>query len=199
MSTPSGYPGTGSDPYGAADPQKPAGSNPYTQPGGYPATGNYPPPGQYPYQQASAPGYPPAGAYGVQSVTDRPTLVTVAAVTAFVVGGLNILSGLIWLFAGGVIGYVSSGWGVFFTVTAIGTFVVGGAYIYAGLQVLTGKNAKYLVIVVGVDVLLRLLVLIAFFFTSLSIVGFLISVAIIALLMQPQSRDWFRAKGAPAF
>ena len=58
MSTPSGYPGPGNDPYATPSQPDQAGSNPY-QP-----TGGYPPAGQYPSQPYGAPGYPPAGAYG---------------------------------------------------------------------------------------------------------------------------------------
>ena len=58
MSTPSGYPGPGNDPYGTPSQPDPVGTNPY-QP-----TGGYPPAGQYPSQPYGAPAYPPAGAYG---------------------------------------------------------------------------------------------------------------------------------------
>jgi hypothetical protein len=36
-------------------------------------------------------------------------------------------------------------------------------------------------------------------FSTSSLIGLAISVAIIALLLQPVSKAWFKAKGAPTF
>jgi len=179
MSTPSGYPGPGNDPYQTPSQPDPAGGNPYPA-AGYQPTGGYPPAGQYPNQPYGAPGYPPAGAYGAAPAA-RPGLVTAAAVLAFVVGGLSILVGLLALFAGSAL-----------------TGYVGGLYIWSGLMALQGKNAKILTIVAIVAAVLELLSLISSYSTG-TLVSLAISVAIIALLLQPASKAWFKGKGAPSF
>jgi hypothetical protein len=129
MSTPSGYPGSGNEPYGSAGPNptgpgggftppNTAGSplpGQYQQPGQYQPAQNqhppyqqpsYPPPGQYGQYPTPAPGYP-AGygqpGYGTTTGTVRPGMVTAAAVLAFIWGGLGILFGLLGLVAGSVL------------------------------------------------------------------------------------------------
>jgi len=173
MSTPSGYPGPGNDPYG------------------------YQPPVQYPSQPYGAPGYPPAGAFGAGPVA-RPGVVTGAAVLAFVVGGLGILAGLLELIAGGLIGTFIGSLGAVITILSVVSLAVGGVYIWAGVQALTGKNAKILTIVAIVHIALQILLMIVLFGT-LSLIGLAVSVAIIALLLQQPSKDWFRANGVPTF
>jgi hypothetical protein len=120
MSTPSGYPGSSNEPYGAAG-QYPTGPGAgYTQqgaPGSYPPPGQYQQPGSYPQgqyptadpyaQQYPTPSYgPPAfgqPGYGAPAGSVRPGMVTAAAVLAFVWGGLGILFGLLGLLAGSVL------------------------------------------------------------------------------------------------
>ena len=63
---------------------------------------------------------------------------------------------------------------------------------------LQGKNAKILVIVAGVAVVLQLISMLNDF-QATSLVGLAISVAIIALLLQEQSKAWFRNRGASTF
>ncbi|HEY5882112.1 MAG TPA: hypothetical protein VIU11_24595 [Nakamurella sp.] len=188
MSTP-GYPGN--DPYGTPGQPDPAGGNPYQQPG-------YPPAGQYPSQPYGAPGYPPAGAYGAAPAVARPGMVTAAAVLAFVVGGLAILAGLVALFAGSALTSYVGGLGGLVIVVSILILAVGALYIWSGVMALQGKNAKILTIVAIVACALQLLSMISDFSTS-SLVGLAISVAIIALLLQPVSKAWFKSKGAPTF
>ncbi len=127
MTTPSGYPGSSNEPYGAAGQyptgpgagyhqQSTSGSYPspgqYQQPGAY-QQGQYPAPdafGQYP---TATPGYPAPNAYGPSSYAAtagyaRPGMVTAAAVLAFVFGGLGILFGLLGLAAGSILSTATS-------------------------------------------------------------------------------------------
>lgn len=191
MTTPSGYPGSGQEPYGSAGQYAngPTGSYPPPPQNAY---ANYPPPqfgGQTPYPGPSQ--YPSPN-------NARPGMVTAAAVLGFVVGGLAILGGLITLLAGGIAATVYAGLGGIVIVFAILFLGVGALYIFAGLKALQGKNAKILVIVAGVATVLQLISMFSDF-TPTSLVGLAISVGIIALLLQEQSKAWFRAQGAPTF
>ena len=123
---------------------------------------------------------------------------TGAAVLAFIVGGLAILGGLLTLFAGSVIGSAVGSLGGLLIVISILILAVGGLYIWAGVQALNGKNAKILTIVAGVAVVLQVISMISDF-SGTSLVGLAISIAIIVLLLQQPSKDWFRSKGAPTF
>jgi len=194
MTTPSGYPGSNKEPYGSAG----------QYPSGQPAPGSYPPPGQDPYAQ-----YPPPQQFGGQSPypgpnqypspnAARPGMVTAAAVLAFIVGGLQLLGGLLLLLAGGIAADISGALGGIFIVIAILLLAVGALYIFAGIKALQGKNAKILVIVAGVAVVLQVISMLSDF-TPTSLIGLAISVGIIALLLQEQSKAWFRAQGAPTF
>jgi hypothetical protein len=199
MTTPSGYPGSSNDPYGSAG-QYPSGSGSYEQPGQqpgqYPAPGNYPAPGQYQQYPSPNAGYPAAAAYG--AVVARPGTVTAAAVLAFVVGGLLAILGLVALLAGSAVTSVSNGLGGLVIVLSILILAVGGVYIWSGVWALTGKNAKFLTIVAGVAAVLQLIGLISNFSVS-SLVALAISIGIIALMIQPASRNWFRSKGVSTF
>jgi hypothetical protein len=122
MTTPSGYPVSSNEPYGAAGqyPTGPgAGYNQQGAAGPYPPAGQYQQPGdhqqgQYPapnaYRQypAAPPGYPAPNAYGAPVGSARPGMVTAAAVLAFVWGGLGILFGLLGLAAGSVLSSATS-------------------------------------------------------------------------------------------
>jgi len=88
--------------------------------------------------------------------------------------------------------------GAVITILSLVSLAVGGVYIWAGVQALTGKNAKILTIVAIVHIALQILLMIVLFGT-LSLIGLAVSVAIIALLLQQPSKDWFRANGAPTF
>lgn len=192
MTTPSGYPGSGQDPYGSA--------GQYSAPAG---PGSYPPPGQVPYgnyppQQFGGPApFPGPSQYPSPNIA-RPGMVTAAAVLAFVVGGLTILGGLLTLLAGGIAASVYTGLGGIIIVLAILFLAVGALYIFAGLKALQGKNAKILVIVAGISVVLQLVSMLSDF-TPTSLIGLAISAGIIALLLQEQSKAWFRAQGASTF
>ena len=75
---------------------------------------------------------------------------------------------------------------------------VGALYIWSGLMALQGKNAKILAIVAIVAAVLELISLISSYSTG-TLVSLAISAAIIALLLQPASKGWFKSKGAPSF
>jgi predicted membrane metal-binding protein len=63
---------------------------------------------------------------------------------------------------------------------------------------LQGKNAKILTIVAIVAAVLQLISLISSYSTG-TLVSLAISAAIIALLLQPPSKAWFKSRGAPSF
>ena len=125
MTTPSGYPGSSNEPYGAAS-QYPAGYGQPGAPGSYPQSHQYQQPGHYqqpyqagqypaadPYGPSANPAYPAPGAfgqpaYGAPAGAARPGMVTAAAVLAFIWGGLGILFGLIGLAAGSVLSSATS-------------------------------------------------------------------------------------------
>lgn len=220
MTTPSGYPGSGNEPYGSAGQY----SSPAGTPGSYPPPAQYPPSGpdpygQYPAQQFGGPTpYPGPGQY--QSVAGaRPGMVTAAAVLAFIWGGLGILFGLIGLAAGSVLSSASSvvcngstrdietaaacdsvsGAGTFLIIVTIGTIIIAGLMIWGGVVALNGKNGQILVIACGVYAALAILSVIASGFGFTYLLGFVIPVLIVVFLFNAQSKAWFRAKGGRTF
>ena len=160
-------------------------------PGAPPPPGPYPqqpPPG--PYGQQPYPAY--AGAPGVAGA-GRPGIVTAASVIGFVVGGLTILFGLL------AFGILSSlGVGGFYTVLIVIALIAGAVMIWGGVQALNGKDGRILVIAAGVGILVNLIEMIMAF-TTTALLSFVLPILIIALIMQPQSRAWIRARGGPTF
>ena len=216
MTTPSGYPGSGNQPFGSAG-QYPSG----------PGT-NYPPPaqhqgpdqyGQYPPQQFGAPNpYPGHDPYAAPTGA-RPGMVTAAAVLAFIWGGLGIVFGLIGLAAGSILSSASdavcsgssidldtrsacdtvSGAGTFLIIVTIGTIIIAGLMIWGGVVALNGKNGQILVIACGVYAALAILSAIISGFGFSYLLGFVIPVLIVVFLLNAQSKAWFRTKGGKTF
>jgi hypothetical protein len=132
-----------------------------------------------------------------QPASGRPVQVTAAAVLAFVVGGLSLLGALLLLVTGGSLAFLG-GFGALVIVFALLSAVVGAAFLYSGLLAFQGRNAQFLAVVAGVSLALQVVSLISTFGVS-GILSILVSGAILFLLLQPQSRTWFRGRGVASF
>jgi hypothetical protein len=140
-------------------------------------------------------------------------VVTVAAVMAFVTGAVVILGtllidpfGLLSLFDTLRIGHVATdAWDVEEGVLALVRLALGALFIWGGIAALKGRTRTVLVVVSVIEAIFSLF-LGAFFF--LRVVGWvflplvfleLVFVgSILILILQPQSRDFFRARGKTA-
>ena len=170
-----------------SDPNYPQGGAPQGQPGwGAPQQGGYQP----------APNYAgsPAG-YGAPA-GKRPGTVTAAAVIGIVIGALGTLGGLISLFGIGILFEFD----VCLGVLELLSFAVAVFMLVAGIQALTGKSPKLLLQASYASVVLQLLYLIwslvsgwGFAFTGL--LGFIIPIAIVALLRQPPAKQYYASRG----
>jgi hypothetical protein len=189
MSTPTG-----------PDPNYPQGGAPQGQPGwGAPET---PAPGYTaPPQDQNAPsqGYSPAPSYsgapaGYGGATgQRPGLVTAAAIVAIVWGGLGALFGLLAMAV------------AFAVVPLLGLIVLVAvllsvALLVGGIFVLQGKSPKLLLYICYAAIVINLIELIISIaqnggsaFTG--VIGFIVPGVIVALLLQPASKQWFAARG----
>lgn len=163
--------------------QPPVGPDPNEQPG-------Y----QQPYGSAPA----PQPGYGGPIAATRPGQVTAAAVLAFVSGGLNLLAALILLVGNSLAADLGISAGLI-VVFGLLDLVFGAALIYGGLQAINGKDQRILVAVAGAAVVLQLLYWVTVAFGAASLLGLILPAIIIAMLMQPQSKQWFQSKGAPTF
>jgi hypothetical protein len=174
-----------------SDPNYPQGGAPQGQPG----WGAPPPPQGYQQPQ----GYQPAPSYtggpaGYGAPTgQRPGMVTAAAVIGIVWGGLGTLFGLIALsvaFAlSGLLGLI-----ILVSVALSVGLLVGGIF------VLTGKPPKLLLYICYAAVVINVISLIISIAQNggsafSGILGFILPGIIIALLLQPQSKQYFAARG----
>jgi len=75
----------------------------------------------------------------------------------------------------------------------------GAALIWGGLQAMGGKDQRILVAPAPAAILLQVVNWIIVEFNPASLISLILPVAVIALLMQQQSRQWFQSKGAPTF
>lgn len=178
--------------------QPPVGPDPNQQPGyqqpGYEQPAYQQPGSQQPYGSAPA----PQPGYGSPAATKRPGVVTAAAVLAFISGGLNLLGALVLLIGSNLaddLG-ISSGLIVVFGLISL---VFGAALIFGGLQAIGGKDQRILVATAAAAIVLQLLYWIIVQFDGTSVLSLVLPAVIIALLMQPQSKQWFQSKGAPTF
>jgi hypothetical protein len=186
MSTPSQP-----DPYGQSQPPQDPGY-PVQQPGQYGQQ-----PGQYDqqpgYPVGQPPAYPSGAADAAQVASARPGVVTAAAVLAFVIGGLGILLNLL---AFNVLSSLS--FGGLLVVLAILTIIADAALIWGGVQLLNGKDGRILVIAAAALVVINLIAIIRYFYTG-GLLSLVIPALIIALMLQPATRNWLRSRGAATF
>lgn len=178
-----------STPTSGSDPNYPQGGAPQGQPGwGAPQSGGY---GNAP-QGYNAPGSPAGYGAGAQ----RPTQVTAAAIIGIVIGALGTLFGLLSLIGIGVIFAFNPILGLL-ALLSIATAVV---VLIGGIQALQGKSPKLLLLGSYASIAIQLLYLIwslisgwGFVFTGL--LGFILPAIIVFLLMQPQAKQYYAAKG----
>jgi hypothetical protein len=120
-------------------------------------------------------------------------MVTAAAVIAIVWGGLGALFGLLALGLAFVLGAL---YGLILLISVALSVVL----LVAGVFVLQGKNPKLLLMIsyvaIGVSVLSLIIGLAQGGGSAFSgILGIIIPGAIVALLLQPQSKQYFAARG----
>ena len=184
-------PTPGSDPnypQGGAPQGQPGWGAPQNQPHGYGAPGA---PGA-PQGYGAAPGVP--SGYGM--AVARPSQVTAAAIIGIVIGGLGSLFGLISLFGIGIVFAFDPILGLL-ALLSIATAVV---VLIGGIQALQGKSPKLLLLGSYASIAVQLLYLIwslvsgwGFVFTGL--LGFILPAIIVFLLLQPQAKQHYAARG----
>ena len=171
-----------SSPTPGSDPNYPQGGAPQGQP-----TWGAP---QQPVQGYGAPGAP-AGYGGAPG--QRPGMVTGAAIVAIVWGGLGALFGLLALSLAFLIGAI---YGLLILVS----IAMSVALLVGGIFVLQGKNPKLLLMVsyiaIGVSVLSLIIGIVQSGGNAFSgVLGIIVPGVIVALLMQPQSKQYFASRG----
>jgi hypothetical protein len=176
----------------------PTGSDQNYPQGGAPQGGQpgWSAPQQQPPAGYNPPGYNPAPSYvgGPPATGQRPGMVTAAAIVAIVWGALGLLFGLLAL-------SIAFALGAFYGLILLVGVVVSAALLWAGIQVLQGKSPKLLLLICYVAIGINLLSLIiglaqgggASAFSG--ILGFIIPGVIVALLLNPQSKQYYASKG----
>ena len=164
--------------------------------GGQPGSGG---PGQ-PYGQQPPYGQPqPSGGFGGPSpygggpAGPRPGVVTAAAIVGIVWGGLGTLFGIIGL---GLAFQLSALLGLIVllsTALSIGLLV-------GGIQTLQGRSPKLLLLIsyvaIGINVLSLIVSLVSEGGSAANgVLGFILPVVVVALLRQPQARQWYASRG----
>lgn len=149
-------------------------------------------------------GYTPAPSYsaapmGYDGAAKRPGMVTGAAVTGIVWGGLGTLFGLLALFALSLI-FSYGAFGALFGIFVIIGLAVSIALLVAGIQALQGKSPKLLLYLCYAAIVVELLSLIfslssGYGFSFGSLLGFIVPGVIVALLWQPVSKQFYAARG----
>jgi len=188
---PQGQPGWGA-PQQPPYPQQSSPQQPYPQQSS---------PQQQPYAQQQ-PGYQPAPSYsggpaGYGAPTgQRPGSVSTAAILGIVWGGLGTLFGLLGLIALGLIFSYSALLGIFVLLGLAASI----ALLVAGIQTLQGKSPKLLLYLSYASIAIQLLSLIfslvsGYGFSFGSLLGFIVPIVIVAMLMQPASKQYYAARG----
>jgi hypothetical protein len=174
-----------SSPTPGSDPNHPQGGAPQGQNWGTP-----PPPPAGGYDPAPSYSGAPAG-YGA-SAGQRPGMVTAASIIGIVIGALGVLSifsiGIVFAFDA-VLGLLS----LLGLAAAVVTLV-------GGIQAIQGKSPKLLLLGSYGSIVVQLLTLIwaavtGYGFLFLGLLGFILPGIIIALLMQPPSKQYFATRG----
>jgi hypothetical protein len=179
---------------------------PYQQPGyqqpGYEQPGYQQPGYQQPGYQQPQPGYQPAPSYSGgpagygAPAGQRPRPVSTAAVIGIVWGGLGTLFGLLALIAIGLVFSYSALLGIFVLLGLAASI----AMLVAGIQTLQGKSPKLLLYLSYASIAIQLLSLIfslasGYGFSFGSLLGFIVPIVIVAMLMQPVSKQYYAARG----
>lgn len=128
----------------------------------------------------------------------RPRKVTVAAVLAFISGGLTLLVGALLLTTSELTDN-SVDLALFYV--ALGGCVL---YIVGGVLALVGRDGRLLVIGAGLSIAVSLLSVISSISQGIPIVfndwtGMVLPIIVITRLLHPWPRAWFRSKGGSTF
>jgi hypothetical protein len=120
-------------------------------------------------------------------------------VTGIVWGGLGCLFGLLALFALSLI-FSLGGLGALLGIFVILGLAVSVALLVAGIQALQGKSPKLLLYISYASIVIQLLSLIfsvasSYGFSFGSLLGFIVPGAIVAMLWQPVSKQYYAARG----
>jgi hypothetical protein len=153
----------------------------------------------------------PAPAYGTAApggyrAGQRPGVVTVAAVMAFVIGGVEILINLfVLLFVLDILDishFATDAWNVGEGVFALVRLALGALFIWGGIAALKGRTRKVLLVVSVIEAIFSLLLVPVFvltiwlmIFAFPAFLEFIFVGTILILILQPASRDFFRARG----
>jgi hypothetical protein len=134
----------------------------------------------------------------------RPVQVTAAAVIAFILAALLILASLISFGVSGVAGaFVGSGGAALLMVLGVFGLPVAGGMIWGGIQALNGKTSKILIVSAAAGFVLRVIGLIVLISlgqgVGYGILGLALQAAIVVILLQPPSKQFFTAKGGATF
>jgi hypothetical protein len=176
-----------SSPTSSSDPNDPQGVAPEDQPGwGAPQT-----PGQG-YNPAPSYSDPPAG-YGA-ATGQRPGQVTAAAIIGIVWGGLGAIFGLIVVLAAFGLGAALAGLIFLISLAFSVALLMGGIFILQGKPPKLLLYGSYAAVAIGV---LSFIISLATTGGSVfnGILGIVIAGVVVFLLMQPQSKQYFAARG----
>ncbi|RIJ77142.1 hypothetical protein D1871_09335 [Nakamurella silvestris] len=129
----------------------------------------------------------------------RPRKVTVAAVLAFISGGLNLLVAVFLLTGEDLL----TDNPVDLTIFAV-AILVCVLYITGGVLGLAGRDGRLLVIGAGASIAVSLLSIVSGLSQGVSVVpadvtGVVLPIIIITRLLHPWPRAWFRSKGGSTF
>jgi hypothetical protein len=176
----------------------PTGSDQNYPQGGAPQGGqpgwNAPQPGSSP-QGYNPPGYNPAPSYsgGPAPTGQRPGMVTAAGIIGIVWGALGLLFGLLALTVAFTL------LGAVYGLLVLLSVAVAAALLWAGIQVMQGKSPRLLLLLSYVAIGINLLTLIWAATQGASILsgllGFIIPGVIVALLLNPQSKQYYASQG----
>ena len=191
-----------SSPTPGSDPDHPEASAPQAQPGweapapqpqGQPSWDAPAPPQEQAYG-APAASYPgaPAG-YGSDVAAARPPQVLTAAILGFAEALLLLLAALAYFAFASIVGFLAL-FGILYLALAAGN-------IWGGIMAIQGKASRILVISAGISAALALIgIIIAAAggagFDTFSLLVLVLGAAIVALLYQPPSKQYFAARGA---
>jgi hypothetical protein len=160
-------------------------------PSGQPGWG---PPQNQPPGYGPAPTYsgPPAG-YGAAPGAGRPGMVTAAGIVGIVWGALALLFGLLAL---SLVFAISALLGLLVLITV----VIGVGLLVGGIYVITGKSPKVLLYLSYAAIAINIIELIISLAQNggnafSGVLGFILPGVIVALLLQPQSKQYYASRG----
>lgn len=147
--------------------------------------------------QQPSPGYTPAPSYsaapaGYGATEQRPGMVTAAGIIGIVWGALGLLFGLLAL-------AVVFSIGALLGLLVLISVVLSAALLWAGIQVIQNKSPRLLLLISYVAIALNILTMIIGIVQGASIfsylLGFVIPGVIVFLLLNPQSKQYYTARG----